>query len=240
MQQRVGPSEHVELLHAPRQLVVEPVEPGEQPIAQRSLLRRRLDPGRGERLEGRDGIAHVRREEGSAQRAAVVATLRQQRVAGGAGVELGDEFHGRHDALGVWIHRLHGPVPQVFVHVPHPLPAPVGHRGEQVRTAVAQPDGRQPAPQHELVASPEPGVEALEHERARAAVRAGAQAVDARLQPRDLDGAAGTRAVQRLLEGVAQLARARLRRVDDGAEQCRAQLAHLSSPSSRMASVSRP
>ena len=93
MQQRVGAAECFEHLHATGQLGLEPGEPAEQAIAQRALFRRRLDPGRRQPLEDGDGVAHVRREERRAEATAVVATLRQQGVARGAGVELGNEIH---------------------------------------------------------------------------------------------------------------------------------------------------
>ena len=76
--------------------VAQPTEPDEQAVTQRALFRRGLDPGRGQRLDDGEGIAHVGGEEWRPEIAAVMPTLRDQRVAGGLRVELGDQTHDRH------------------------------------------------------------------------------------------------------------------------------------------------
>ena len=97
----------------------------------------------------------------------------------------------------------------------------VGRRGEEARAAVAQADGRQPAPRHELVAAREPGIEALEHDRARPAVRSDAHAIDVGFHPLELGGplVLDGGVEERFRERVVQLGRARLGRVADRALQ---------------------
>ena len=241
MQQGVGPAERLQHLRPPGQLVAEAVEPGQQAVAHFALPRRRLDARRGHAFENGDGVAHVGGEERGAEVAAEVAASRQQRVAGRAGMELGDEIHDRPHATGLRVCRLHRPAPQVFVSMPHPLPAPISRRREQLRAAVAQPEGRKPTPRHQLVALREPGIETLEHERARPAVGPDGQPIDSGLQALELDGAAARAGVgEGFREGVAQLGRAGLVGGGDGVKQRRAQSVHTTLPSSRTASVSRP
>ena len=119
------------------------------------------------------------------------------------------------------MHGVHRPLAQVFVDVPHALAPPVGRRGEEARAALAQADRREPAPCHQLVASREPGIEALEHDRARPAVRSDAHAIDVGFHALELGGplVLGGGVEERFREGVVELGRARLGRSADRASQ---------------------
>src|SRR5205823_15041070 len=84
------------------------------------------------------------RSKGQAQVLAVVADLRQQRVLSGTRVQLGDEFDGRLDARTIRA-SVEGLVAEILIDLPHPAALPLRRRGQQGGTALAQPDGREPA-----------------------------------------------------------------------------------------------
>ncbi len=240
MQQGIGPAERLEQVHAPGQVVAEPVQPGEQAAAQRALLRGRVDPRGGKALEHGDGVMQVRREEGRAQVAAEVPAHGHEGVAGGAGVELGDESHDDPHALRVRMRGVQRALAEVFVDVPD-APA-VSFRGgcEQAGGVLIQSEGGQPAPQHELVTPREPRIVPLEDERMHAAVRSGPQAVHPGLEAFELDRLIPRTGLgQHVVERVAQLGPAGLGRVGDGVASRRVEVDHVRALSSWMAATSR-
>src|SRR5213076_2064423 len=101
---------------------------------------------------------------------------------------------------------------------------------------------REPAPRHELVAAREPGIEALEHDRARPAVRSDAQAIDAGFHAFEPGGPLllGGGVEERYHEDVLQLGCTRLGRIAHRASHGCTQIRHVTARSSRTASPSRP
>src|SRR5438132_938054 len=93
----------------------------EQALPGAGELARHLTSRGGEGLERADGIAEVRREEVHAMVASTPADFGQERVSGGACVQVGDEIDRRRQTLR---HALHGEtlVAEVFVDVPDPAP----------------------------------------------------------------------------------------------------------------------
>ena len=240
MQQGIGPPKRLQQVHAPGQVVAELVQPTEQAAAQRALLRSRIDLRWSQGLEHGDRIAQVRDEERCAQVAAVVPALGHHGVAGGAGVELSDEINDRRDGFRVRMRGVQRSLTQVFVHMPHAAAVPLRRRGEQAGGTGAQSQGGQPAPQHELVAAREPGIEPLQHERARAAVRPSPQAIDPGLQALELGGALVRTVVrEQLPQHLAEFGPTGFGGARDRGAGWRAGIDHVSASRSRTASASR-
>src|SRR6266513_1833182 len=63
--------------------------------------------------------------------------------ASGAYVQLGHQFDSRLDAR-TFRASVEGLVAEILIDLPHPAALPLRRRGQQRRTAVAQPDGREP------------------------------------------------------------------------------------------------
>src|SRR6266566_9420688 len=105
----------------PRRILAEPVQQAEQALPGAGELAWHLTRRGGEGLERGDGIAEVRREEVHAMVASTPADFGQERVSGGACVQVGDEIDRRRQTLRP---ALDGEtlVAEVLVDVPDPAP----------------------------------------------------------------------------------------------------------------------
>ena len=111
------------------------------------------------------------------------ATLCQQWVPSEPRVYLSDQFNYGLHALWVRIAGVQQPVSEVFIDVPHALAVALGSRAQQRRTVCAQSYRREPARRNQLIPPGNARFQALDYERANAAVDLKVQAIHARFQP---------------------------------------------------------
>src|SRR2546422_2162564 len=205
VQERVRSPRFLQDLCPPGSVRERGVQPIEQTIAYRHRLYRRLEGTPGQRFEAPDGVGDVRHEKGQAQVLAVVADLRQQRVLSGTRVQLGHESDSRLDARTIRA-SVEGLVAEILIDLPHTATLPLRHRGQQGGTAVAQPDGREPAFGDQSVELRDSRLAALEDQGAWSGPRLELQPVYAMIEPCQADRwHSGLGAPQERLQGFEQL-----------------------------------
>src|SRR3989475_1401115 len=181
VQERVWSPRFLQDLCPPGSVRERRVQPIEQTISYRHRFSRRLEGGPGQRFEAPDGVGDVRHEKGQTQVLAVLANLRQQRVLSGTRVQLGHEFDGRFDSRTIRA-SVEGLVAEILIDLPHTAALPLRRRRQQGGTAVAQPDGREPAFGDQSVELRDRRLAALEDQGAWSGSRLGLQPVYATLE----------------------------------------------------------
>jgi hypothetical protein len=220
MQQRVRPGRLLRDARSPGRIGEERHELCAQPIWKASVLTRRFDPRRGQRIERIDGVTEVLNEVLLPAARAVSAYFWQQAMMRGAGVKFGDELHSRADSLGIGTYgeRL---IAKVLVHMPDIVAARCGGDAKQTSAAIRQSERRQPSLCDELVSLSDGGFEALEY---NSAPRDGIRdfyPIDARLEA--MNGDDPIVAAEQLAQEIAELANGvfatRFQRVHESAAQ---------------------